>query len=339
MIKVFQNLTLESIGNPLTEGQFFFTKGNSEHFPYKNLSSGEKGAFDILLDLIIKTQEFNNTVIAIDEPELHMHSSLQRALLEEIFNLIPNNCQLWIATHSIGFIRGSIELLKSYSDNVVLLDFSDLDFDIPQNITPVKPSTKIIRNIFEVAIDDLSSMIVPSKIVICEGSLNAPNDSTKSEFDTKVYNIIFKNEDILFISGDNKASAQKSAELLLKIISQSGSVRGISSIVDSDDLTYDQIEKYKKECPSQKYLSRHSIENYLFDSEIIDAYCDANSIDRARVTCRMNDPIKDNAKTIQSAIKQQCGFSENVDIFKLNLSEYITQNTKVYEQLKKDIEI
>lgn len=339
MQKVFPDLMLEGIGNPLVDGQFFFTKGSSQHFPYKNLSSGEKGAFDILLDLIIKTQEFNNTVIAIDEPELHMHSGLQRALLKEVYDLIPEACQLWVATHSIGFIRGSVELLRVHPNKVVLLDFSDIDFDQPQEIKPAQPTAERIRKMFEVAIEDLSSMMVPSKIVICEGSLNAPDNSTKREFDTKIFNAIFKNEDVLFISGDNKASAQKSAELLFKIISQSGSVRGISSIVDRDDLTQTQIDGYKQSSPSQKFLSRRSIENFLLDTEIIDIYCRANNIDTAKATSRLTDPINDDGKQIQSAVMQQCNFSGNVDEFKLKLAEQIIPSTQIYKQLKTDIEI
>lgn len=339
MLRVFPDLVLESIGNPLEEGQFYFTKGSSKHFPYKNLSAGEKGAFDILFDLIIKTQEFNNTVIAIDEPELHMHSGLQRKLLKEVYNLMPDSCQLWVATHSIGFIRGSIELLRQHPNDVVVLDFSNIDFDQAQTIIPVVPTAQKIREIFEVAIDDLSNMLVPSKIVICEGSLVAPDNSTKKEFDTKVYNAIFSSEDVLFISGDNKAVAQKAAELLFKIVSQSGSVRGISSIVDRDDLKQEKIDEYKQNSSSQKFLSRRSIENFLLDNEIIDAYCDANGVDKTKITSRLADAVNDDAKQIQSAIMQQCGFSGNVDEFKLKLAAYITQNTQVYPKLKQDIEV
>lgn len=337
--KVFPDLVLEGIGDPLKEGQFFFTKGSSTHFPYKNLSSGEKGAFDILLDLIIKTQEFDDTVIAIDEPELHMHSGLQRSLLAELYDLIPDACQLWVATHSIGFIRGSTELLQADPNKVVILDFSKLDFDQQQTIKPIIPTTQKIREIFEVAIEDLSSMIVPSKIVICEGSIIAPDDSTKKEFDKKVFNTIFGSEDVLFISGDNKAVARRAAELLFKIVSQSGSVRGISSIVDRDDLKQEKIDEYKKNSPSQKFLSRRSIENFLLDEEIINIYCKVNNVDKSKVTSKLADPVNDNAKQIQSAVMQQCGFGGNVDEFKLKLAECISPATKIYTQLKQDIEI
>src|ERR1700692_415544 len=58
---LFPDLTLNSLGNPLTTGTFKFDKGNSKGFLYKNLSGGEKAAFDLLLDIIIKRREFYNT--------------------------------------------------------------------------------------------------------------------------------------------------------------------------------------------------------------------------------------------------------------------------------------
>ena len=85
---VFDDLQLISIGDPLVNGSFYFTKGNSANFHYKNLSAGEKSAFDLLLDIVIKSAYFNNTVYCIDEPETHMHTALQSKLLNEMYNLV-----------------------------------------------------------------------------------------------------------------------------------------------------------------------------------------------------------------------------------------------------------
>ena len=99
---MFDDLQLTSLGDPLIDGSFYFTKGNSENFHYKNLSAGEKSAFDLILDLIIKSTYFSDSIFCIDEPEDHMHTVLQGKLLHELYNLIPEKSQLWIATHSIG---------------------------------------------------------------------------------------------------------------------------------------------------------------------------------------------------------------------------------------------
>ena len=102
--RVFDDLQLSSIGEPLVNGSFYFTKGRSLNFHYKNLSAGEKSAFDIILDLVIKGEYFDNTVYCIDEPEAHMHTALQARLLSEMYNLVNDSSQLWLATHSIGML-------------------------------------------------------------------------------------------------------------------------------------------------------------------------------------------------------------------------------------------
>jgi energy-coupling factor transporter ATP-binding protein EcfA2 len=111
--RVFKgNLELDSVGNPNTDRTFFFKKGPKEGLPYVQLSAGEKSAFDLLLDLYMKVKSFKHTVYCIDEPESHMNTALQGALLTELFDLIPDETQMWIATHSIGMMRKAKDLYE-----------------------------------------------------------------------------------------------------------------------------------------------------------------------------------------------------------------------------------
>lgn len=97
--RLFPDLVLNSLGNPLINGTFKFDKGAAKGFLYKNLSGGEKAAFDLLLDIIVKRSSYNDTIFCIDEPEVHMNSRLQGKLLQELYNVTGNHCQLWLATH------------------------------------------------------------------------------------------------------------------------------------------------------------------------------------------------------------------------------------------------
>ena len=107
------DIELTGLGNIVDgKGQMYFSKGQSKDFPYGNLSSGEKEVVDIILDLVVKVQEYDTTVFCIDEPELHLNTAVQRKLLVEIEKLIPEDCQLWVATHSIGFLRAVQEELS-----------------------------------------------------------------------------------------------------------------------------------------------------------------------------------------------------------------------------------
>ena len=70
-------MVFNSLGNPMTDGTFRFTKGASQRFSFKNLSGGEKAVFDLILDLVVARHSYDDTVFCIDEPESHMNARLQ----------------------------------------------------------------------------------------------------------------------------------------------------------------------------------------------------------------------------------------------------------------------
>lgn len=88
--RLFPELVLNSLGNPLDQGTFRFDKGSAKGFDYKNLSGGEKAAFDLLLDIVVKKDAHLDAIYCIDEPEAHMSTRLQGALLQELYDLVPD---------------------------------------------------------------------------------------------------------------------------------------------------------------------------------------------------------------------------------------------------------
>ena len=128
-----------------------FQKGQSE-IHYDLLSSGEKEVFNILLNLFVRREHFDNSIYFIDELDVHLHTRLQYALIEEIVeNWIPENSQLWTATHSLGFID-----YANASDDSVLIDFDDFDFDQPQVLGPSPKS----EHVFDIAVPRDSALRV-----------------------------------------------------------------------------------------------------------------------------------------------------------------------------------
>ena len=110
-----------------------FSKGQS-NIHYDLLSSGEKEVFNILLNLFVRREYFTNAIYFIDELDVHLHTRLQYALLQEIVeHWIPENSQLWTASHSLGFID-----YASSGDDAAIIDFDDLDFDLPQILQPAR---------------------------------------------------------------------------------------------------------------------------------------------------------------------------------------------------------
>ncbi len=68
------------------------------------LSSGEKEFFNLITGLILSG--INNGIVLIDEPELHLHSQWQQAILNLMFDLSSEfNIQFFIVTHSSKFIN------------------------------------------------------------------------------------------------------------------------------------------------------------------------------------------------------------------------------------------
>ncbi len=76
--------------------EFFLTDGNSQ-YEISEMSAGERAIFPILLDFA--RWNINNSIIIIDEVELHLHSSLQQAFVRAL-SKIGNNNQFILTTHS-----------------------------------------------------------------------------------------------------------------------------------------------------------------------------------------------------------------------------------------------
>ena len=120
-------------------------KQPSSDFHYKNLSGGEKAAFDLLLDLFVKRDEYQDAIYCIDEPEAHVATALHGLLLEVVLDIMPSESQLWIATHSIGFVRKAYEMMRQKGD-VVFLDFSGRDFDQEVQIRSLRPRPFLLEH-------------------------------------------------------------------------------------------------------------------------------------------------------------------------------------------------
>jgi energy-coupling factor transporter ATP-binding protein EcfA2 len=136
--KVIPELKLESLGNPFKTQTFRFSKGTVQKYNYMNLSGGEKAAFDLLLDYVLKRKEYDDTVFCIDEPEAHLNPRVHGKMLEALVDLTEEKSQLWIATHSIGMLRRARDMYFDKPGQVIFLDF-EKDFDQPQVLKPLVP--------------------------------------------------------------------------------------------------------------------------------------------------------------------------------------------------------
>ena len=263
--KLFKDpqLTLIGVGEPKNQKLFEFNKGTSQGFSYENLSSGEKAALDLILDIIIAKSEFNDTVFCIDEPEAHIHTKLQGPLLKQLYDLIPDNSQLWIATHSIGMVRKAQDLWNDNPDSVVFLDFGDekLNFDDEATIKPTDPDPDLWGRTYEIALGDMAELLVTSEqFIFCEGE----------NFDELCYNKIFASRypETRFFSVGGKGSVIKVVKALRGKIAKGVKVIGV---VDRDRSTPNDIERNREE--GIRTLECGEIEDYLLHDDVLTQLC------------------------------------------------------------------
>jgi hypothetical protein len=268
-LRLFPGLVLNSLGNPLAQGSFRFDKGDSHAFLYMNLSGGEKAAFDLLLDLLVKRREFDDTVFFIDEPEAHIAAGLQGRLLDELYRLVPGNSQLWLATHSIGMMRRARDIAIANPGAVVFLDFDGMNFDLPQTMRPVLPDRPFWKRALQIALDDLAGYLAPDQVVLCEGGTSSPN----AKFDAECYNAIFGAEfpATVFLGAGNADDIQNDPRGVRSLVSALTPGVEVRRVIDRDDRT--QAEINTMQAQGIHVLGRRHIEAYLLDDDVLTRVC------------------------------------------------------------------
>lgn len=353
MLRIFPDLELNSLGNPLRTGTFKFTKGASEGFMFKNLSGGEKAVFDLILDLVIARREYDRTIFCIDEPESHMNTKLQAELLSVLYDLTPDNCQLVLATHSIGMMRRARDINRASPGKVAFLDFGRRDFDEAVTIEPETPSREFWQRAYSVALDDLASLIAPKKVVICEGTPLGTSKGKNVAHDARCYNTIFESAypDIRFVSGGNSSDVESDRLGLSEAIRSLADGLEIVRLVDRDDQSVQEVEDQAKK--GVKVLARRNIESYLFDDEIMRALAaSVGKSDRADELLKKKAAIvaksggaSDDLKPARGEIYNLCkseleltACGNNAEAFMRDtLAPLVQPGTRVYSELEGSI--
>ena len=351
--RVFDDLKFSSLGEPLKNGNFYFTKGTTKNFSYRNLSAGEKSAFDLILDMVVQAKYYPDAIYCIDEPETHMHTKLQGRVLRELYLLIPGQSQLWLSTHSIGMLQEAEEIEKEHPGTVAFLDFGERDFDTDQIIRPSKIGKAVLDNFYELAFGDLAKLMLPQTIVFCEGD---PNGGKRKDFDKTIYSTIFADThpEAFFISGGSCNDIENIEKTHGEIISTLLKSTRVIKIVDRDDRTTQEIADLTKK--GIKVLKERNLESYLLDDTLIKKLC--NSVGKPE---EYNECIREKQKALSASISRgnapddyksargdiynalkrrlaltKCG--NNADSFiRDTLSPLITPDMDVYKKLDAEI--
>jgi hypothetical protein len=155
--------------------KLIFKKGTSR-INYDLLSHGEKQVVILLLNFIVRQDQYKDAIIYIDEMDCHLNTSLQSNLLKEIVDTwIPDDAQLWTASHALGFI----DYAKN-AENASIIDLDLLNFDLPQVITSEPKENLEVYNI-ALPKETLAKILQDYKLVLVENKNAAHYNLSLSE--------------------------------------------------------------------------------------------------------------------------------------------------------------
>ena len=216
-----------------------FKKWDSE-IDFNFLSHGEKQIVIILLNFMMRKEELQDKIIFIDEMDVHLHTSLQYNLIKEISEYrLPENSQLWTATHALWFID-----YVRQSSEWVIIDFDNLNFDIWQTLAPQNNEA-----IYEIAVPHslLWSLFAGKDIWFCENK----NSTLLNTLQIK---------EKVFVPAHDKTSVLLFAK-----------ENNLHWIIDRDYLTDSEKTEIEKVFPV-KVLDYYCFENYLYHPDNLEEY-------------------------------------------------------------------
>ncbi len=239
------------------------TPDGNLHFPVRlddgskhdinDLSSGEK---EVLYGYLrLQNTSPRNSILLLDEPELHLNPRLIRGLPKFYQKYIgeQNNNQIWLVTHSDAFLRETV---------------GEPGFSVfhMRSATSIKNGDQVekisaddeLEAAFIDLVGDLAAYSPAKNVIIFEGGGD-------SDFDLKLVNTLFPEliEMANLISGENKVKVRALHDILDKANSNQMQPYKFYSVVDKD------AEEHFSQNSKSFHWDVYHIENYLLNNKYI----------------------------------------------------------------------
>lgn len=194
--------------------------------------------------------------------------------------------------------------------------------------------------------DDFTNLICPKIIVYCEGIDKPGKNGAEKGLDATVFNRIFneKYPDVLFVSSGGNTELDQRSDIAFAILSKVFTDLEIWVFKDRDMGSgksiseQERLDYLQNNRQNHRVMKRWEIENYLYDKEVLKKYSEDHSLtfDEEQYDRFVTDIANQNLKDETGRIKNYCGINYNInaEVFKKNLSEYVTSDMQVYKELE-----
>ncbi|MEO0846184.1 MAG: AAA family ATPase [Cyanobacteria bacterium J06648_1] len=218
------------------------------------LSDGEK---EVLYSYLrIRNNQPKNSIILIDEPEVHLNPKLIQGLPQFYHQHIGKifNNQIWLTTHSDTFLR---ETVGKEGFSVYHLRSASNSLSRENQVHLISAEGDLEQAVIDL-VGDLATYQPDAKVVIFEGE--------NSEFDLNMVCTLFPEfrQSVNPLSGGNKKGVRKLHELLDRAVDSANISARFFSIVDRD------LEGENRHNTGKSFTwDVYHIENYLLNSRFI----------------------------------------------------------------------
>lgn len=328
-------------GGPGEPPRFTVEDPESGKIDFRELSSGEREVLFLFAD--IRRLRPEHYIIAIDEPELHLHHDLQRRLVSRLLELSRDN-QVWLTTHSIPIIRAAME-----ADGAQVYYLRNASGSTGNQALQVE-GRETIRELYASIAEDISHLLVGEKLVFVEGGdLNIED----ARADSHIYNKMFPHVPFTFVPGGNRDAVEGSLWIARQWIGEH-LPSGIFVLRDRDDLDEETVREKEAEDPNLFYLPRRNMESFLLNPEAIwhavegtDAASDLGIDSRGALEERMeseiddldrrtDDPTIDYRDSLESFLAL---FTDDVHDLKVELAEEMHERDLVPDSLAEIVQM
>jgi hypothetical protein len=220
-----------------------------------DLSSGEK---EIVFGYLrLRKSAPRNSVLLIDEPELHLNPALVRGLpgfYNQFLGKELNN-QVWMITHSDALIRDAVRISESRVFH--MSPATDLTNDQAGQLRPISAESDAESLIIDL-VGDLAAYRPLARILIVEGD--------RAEVDVEIIETLFPDfvGKLNLITGGSRDHVRKLRALLQGASGKAGLSKKVFAIVDRD-WERSQLDD------GEFQWDRFHIENYLLEADVIAA--------------------------------------------------------------------